>query len=181
MAFWLTVHKASSFDDDEYPKPILVRGHLAPTKSRCRACRPQVISTWLTEYTSCVVHLRCCILSIVWEVDLEFVKSWLDDLDQGSYEQVVAALELLEERGPQLGRPLVDTVKASRHKNMKELRPGSRGRSELRILFAFDAQRNAILLVAGDKSSSWAKWYAINIPIADDRFEEHTRKLNGEH
>lgn len=117
----------------------------------------------------------------MWEVDLAFVIAWVDDLDQGSYEQVVAALELLEERGPQLGRPLVDTVKASRHKNMKELRPGSRGRSELRILFAFDAKRNAILLVAGDKSSSWAKWYVVNIPIADDRFDEHTRKLNGGH
>ncbi|CAG4907976.1 unnamed protein product, partial [Acidithrix sp. C25] len=68
-------------------------------------------------------------------VDLEFVERWLYDIDQSSYEQVIAALEWLIDRGPQLGRPLVDTVKASRHKNMKELRPGSRGRSELKILF----------------------------------------------
>lgn len=46
------------------------------------------------------------------EVNLEFVESWLDNLDQDSYEQVIAALELLIDRGPQLGRPLVDTVKA---------------------------------------------------------------------
>jgi hypothetical protein len=72
----------------------------------------------------------------MWNVDVGLVEPWLLGLDQDSYEQVVAALELLAERGPQLGRPLVDTVVRSRHKNMKELRPGSSGRSELRILFA---------------------------------------------
>lgn len=98
-------------------------------------------------------------------------------LDQRSYEQVVAAVELLEERGPQLGRPIVDTVKASRHKNMKELRPGSSGRTELRVLFAFDPQRQAILLVAGDKSGDWKRWYAKSIPVADDLFDEHNAQL----
>ena len=68
---------------------------------------------------------------------------------------MIAALELLQERGPQLGRPLVDTVKGSRHKNMKELRPGTSGRSEVRMLFAFDSERRAIVLVAGDKSGDW--------------------------
>jgi len=116
----------------------------------------------------------------VWEVNLELVESWLYELDQDSFEQVVAALELLGERGPQLGRPLVDTVKTSRHKNMKELRPGSKGRSELRILFAFDSERNAVLLVAGDKSRSWKKWYEIYVPVADSRLDEHITKLKGE-
>lgn len=51
---------------------------------------------------------------------------------------------------------------------MKELRPGSRGRSELRILFAFDPVRRAILLVAGDKAGNWKKWYRTNIPLADE-------------
>lgn len=60
---------------------------------------------------------------------------------------------------------------------MKELRPGSSGRSELRVLFAFDPQRKAILLVAGDKAGQWKKWYRVNIPIADDRFDEHLRQL----
>lgn len=85
-------------------------------------------------------------------------------MDQESLEQVVAAIELLEELGPQLGRPIVDTVKHSRHRNMKELRPGSSGRSELRILFAFDPQRAAILLIAGDKTGNWQRWYKKNIP-----------------
>jgi hypothetical protein len=117
---------------------------------------------------------------MMWSVDVELVEEWLTALDQSSYEQVVAALELLAERGPQLGRPLVDTVVGSRHKNMKELRPGSSGRSELRVLFAFDPERRAILLVAGDKAGNWAKWYRVNIPIADDRFTEHLDRLERE-
>lgn len=78
-----------------------------------------------------------------------------------------------------MGRPLVDTIKASRHKNMKELRPGSSGRSELRVLFAFDPERKAIFLAAGDKAGRWEKWYKVNIPIADDRFDDHLRQLEG--
>jgi hypothetical protein len=116
----------------------------------------------------------------MWELELELIEGWLLDLDEGSYEQVVAALELLAERGPTLGRPLVDTVNESRHRNMKELRPGSQGRSELRILFAFDPVRQAVMLVAGDKSGNWKKWYRDNIPAADDLFDEHTRKLKGD-
>jgi hypothetical protein len=109
----------------------------------------------------------------MWDVDLHLVEAWLTSLDEDSYEQVVAAIELLEEHGPHLGRPLVDTVKASIHKNMKELRPGSSGRSELRVLFAFDPERCAILLVAGDKAGNWKSWYEKNIPIADGLFETH--------
>ncbi len=57
---------------------------------------------------------------------------------------------------------------------MKELRPGSTGRAEIRVLFAFDRSRMAILLVGGDKSDNWSGWYAHSIPIADDRFEKHS-------
>lgn len=89
-------------------------------------------------------------------------------------------MELLEEHGPHLGRPLVDTVSGSRHRRMQELRPGSSGSSELRILFAFDPGRQAILLVAGDKSGNWKSWYRRNIPLADDLFDEHLRTLEGE-
>ena len=104
----------------------------------------------------------------MWSVDVELIEDWLDSLDGVSWKQVMAALEVLRELGPQLGRPLVDTMTASRHKNLKELRPGSSGRSELRILFAFDPERRAIMLVAGDKSGNWTRWYKKNIPAADD-------------
>ncbi|MDP2014629.1 MAG: type II toxin-antitoxin system RelE/ParE family toxin [Actinomycetota bacterium] len=117
-----------------------------------------------------------------WEVEVDLVEDWLVSLDQKSYEQVIAALELLAERGPGLGRPLVDSVVGSQHKNMKELRPGSSGRSELRVLFAFDPDRHAILLVAGDKAGNWQKWYRTNIPLADERLTEHLeRRKEGHH
>lgn len=92
---------------------------------------------------------------------------------------MLATLELLAERGPQLGRPLVGTGVRSRHKNMKELRPRSSGRSKLRVLFAFDSQRQVILLVAGEKAGKWSKWNAKNIPIADDLFDDHLKTSQG--
>ena len=116
---------------------------------------------------------------MVWTVDLELIEAWLNELDSGSRLQVLAAVEALQLRGPQLGRPLVDTVTASKFRNMKELRPGSSGRSELRILFAFDPERKAIMLIAGDKSGNWARWYRKNIPLADDLFEKHLHDLEG--
>ncbi len=103
--------------------------------------------------------------------------AWAADLDQNDAEALLAAVRILRDQGPSLGRPLVDTIKGSRHNNMKELRPGSTGRSEVRVLFAFDKIRHAILLVGGDKSGDWSRWYDVNIPIADDRFDEHQKVL----
>jgi hypothetical protein len=74
------------------------------------------------------------------------------------------AIYALSRSGPALGRPLVDTITNSKIANLKKLRPGSRGRSEVRILFVFDRWRSAILLVAGDKAGNWNKWYARMIP-----------------
>ncbi len=113
-------------------------------------------------------------------MEIELIEEWLTTLDDDSREQVVAAIELLEDQGPQLGRPIVDTVSASRHKNMKELRPGSSGRSELCVLFAFDPERAAIMLIAGDKAGDWSGWYKKNIPLADRLFDEHLNNLRGE-
>ena len=76
-----------------------------------------------------------------------------------------------------LGRPLVDTVTSSRHPNMKELRPGSTSLTEIRVLFAFDRQRKAILLLGGDKSRDWRGWYRTNLPIADDLFDKHQHAI----
>lgn len=116
----------------------------------------------------------------MWSIDVELIEDWLDSLDEASWRQVMAAVEVLRELGPQFGRPLVDTLTASRHRNMKELRPGSSGRSELRILFAFDPERSAILLIGGDKAGDWTRWYKKNITAADDLFDSHLRRLRGE-
>ncbi len=102
---------------------------------------------------------------------------WADLLDQLDAEALLAAVRVLRSEGPMLGRPLVDTVTSNRHPNMKELRPGSTGRTEIRVLFAFDRQRKAILLLGGDKSRDWRGWYRANIPIADDLFDEHQHAI----
>jgi len=114
----------------------------------------------------------------VWEVEFDpAFEVWADGLAQPDAEALLAAIRVLRDRGPALGRPLVDTIKGSRHKNMKELRPGSTGRSEIRVLFAFDLERQAILLVGGDKSGDWSRWYDVNIPVADDRFDAHLARI----
>src|SRR3546814_16494586 len=73
------------------------------------------------------------------------IEDWLKAADDDTYDQIIAAIRILATVGPGLGRPLVDTIVGSRHNNMKELRPGSSGRSEVRILFAFDPKRHAIM------------------------------------
>lgn len=86
---------------------------------------------------------------------------------------------MLSERGPGLGRPLVDTLHGSKIGNLKELRPGSRGRTEIRILFVFDPSREAVLLVAGDKAGEWNKWYRRNIVLAEERYFDYLRAVEG--
>jgi len=114
-----------------------------------------------------------------WDVEFhDGCEAWADELDPQDAEALVAAIHILRDQGPSLGRPLVDSVKGSRFNNMKELRPGSTGRTEIRVLFAFDKKRRAILLLGGDKSDDWEGWYKENIPIADSRFEEHQAKID---
>src|SRR5258708_32300111 len=87
------------------------------------------------------------------------VEAFLDGLyesDRASHQMVNQAILVLERNGPAEGRPLVDTITASRIANMKELRPPSAGRSEIRILLVFDPWRSVILLVAGGKPGQWA-------------------------
>ena len=112
--------------------------------------------------------------AVEWAVEFHpACEAWADTLDESDARALLAAVRVLRDQGPMLGRPLVDSVVGSRHSNMKELRPGSTGRTEIRVLFAFDVNRQAILLVGGDKSADWKGWYRRNIPVADDRFDEH--------
>jgi hypothetical protein len=79
-----------------------------------------------------------------------------------SHQLVNPAILVLERNGPAEGRPLVDSITASRIANMKELRPPSSGRSEIRIL-----------LVAGNKSGQWDKWYRTAIPRAEELYHDY--------
>jgi len=107
------------------------------------------------------------------------VRDWLHQLrrfDRDTAILVGQAITALLDEGPALGRPLVDRIKGSSLHNLKELRPGSAGTSEIRILFVFDPARNAVLLVAGDKAGDWSNWYRAAIPIAEKRYALYLEK-----
>jgi hypothetical protein len=114
----------------------------------------------------------------MWKVEYtdQFEDWWLT-LSEQEQEAVTAAVEALEDRGPALGRPFVDVIQASRHSNMKELRP--RG-GHIRVMFAFDSRRTAILLIGGDKSGQWESWYEEMVPIADALYDEHLLAIEKE-
>lgn len=104
--------------------------------------------------------------------------TWFDKQEDNLQDEIAANLKVLQEEGPALGRPRVDTIRESKFTNMKELRIQFHG-DPYRILFAFDPKRQAILLVGGSKVSD-KRWYKVNVPIADKRFDEHLADLNKE-
>src|SRR5262252_10760760 len=102
------------------------------------------------------------------------------ELDEEVRTEILALSRLLQQFGPQLGRPRVDTLNGSRHANMKELR-FSAADGQWRVAFAFDPKRKAILLVAGDKSGVVGKrFYRELIRRADERFDAHLARLKRE-
>ena len=115
----------------------------------------------------------------MWQVEFtdEF-ESWWAKLTIEQQAAVAARIELLESTGPSLGRPAVDRIHTSRHQNMKELRAAQGG--ALRVLFMFDPQRRAILLLGGDKSGRWNEWYAAAVPVADDLYDKYLEELRQE-
>lgn len=96
---------------------------------------------------------------------------WWATLSDSAQRKVVAAVDVLEELGPTVGRPLADSVAGSRHSNMKELRVTQ----TIRIFFAFDRNRVAILLVGGDKGGKTKRFYRRMIPKADRIYDAHLR------
>lgn len=114
----------------------------------------------------------------LWVVEFhpEFSRDVLEFSDSVRRE-IYSLAGLLRTIGPQLGRPHVDTLRGSKHSNMKELRfPADDG--AWRVAFAFDLHRRAILLVGGDKSGvSKDKFYRNLIDIADRRFDQHQRAI----
>jgi hypothetical protein len=116
-----------------------------------------------------------------WEIRVtNELLAWISTLDQRTRAQIVDAIDRLAEAGPALGRPLVDSIAHSSVRNLKELRPGSAGRSEVRILFAFDPWRSAILLTGGDKSGDWQGWYRKAIPHAEVLYAQYLKEREAE-
>jgi hypothetical protein len=102
---------------------------------------------------------------------------WYKGLNAEERKQITAAMNRVRQFGPVVGRPTVDSIKGSRHHNMKEMR--STGRN-LRALVIFDPQRRAVVLVGGDKTGDWKGWYKRNIPRADRLYDEHLRDMGKE-
>jgi hypothetical protein len=102
----------------------------------------------------------------------------LTALDEKLQDELLAHAKLLAEFGPNLGRPTVDTLKGTSHANMKERRFNWMGEA-WRVAFAFDPQRQAVLLVGGDKSGADQKrFYKRLISVADNRYSQHLATLN---
>ena len=102
---------------------------------------------------------------------------WFADLVEDSQVEVIAKVELLKLFGPKLGRPHADTLKGSKHANLKELRAETPGQV-LRVAFAFDPDRAAILLVGGDKSGrSQMQFYKQLLSKAEQLYDAHLAKL----
>jgi hypothetical protein len=127
----------------------------------------------LIKYNPCII-----IVGMAWEIQYtDQFEAWFDGLDRRQQNAIIAAVDYLEARGPGLGRPMVDTLRGSRHANMNELRP--RG-GHLRVLFSFPPRRTAILLRGGDKSGRWTEWYETAVPEADRLYDEHLATLRKE-
>jgi len=99
-------------------------------------------------------------------------------LTESQQEALDDRVMLLAQHGPALSRPVVGKIAGSRHANMKELRAAKGG--SLRVIFAFDPRRHAILLLGGDKAGRWKQWYDRAIPRADRRYDRHLEELNDE-
>ena len=114
-----------------------------------------------------------------WEVEYtdEF-GAWWQDLGEGLQDDITASVELLMEYGPQLKFPHSSGIEGSKHRHMRELRVQSGGKP-IRVFYAFDPRRMAILLIGGDKTGD-ERFYAQCIPVADKLYSEHIAELRKE-
>ena len=115
----------------------------------------------------------------MWTIEFtdEFFE-WWNTLKGSQQDALQANIELLEENGPSLARPHADTVKGSRHPNMKELRTQWQGKP-IRTFFAFDPRRTAILLIGGIKTGD-KRFYRKMIPIADELYDVYLKEIRKE-
>lgn len=103
---------------------------------------------------------------------------WWKALDESQQEDVAAYVALLEERDVRLGFPFSSGISGSRHGHMRELRVQSGG-NPIRVFYAFDPRRMAILLIGGDKTGD-DRFYETFTPVADRLYDEHIVQLKKE-
>jgi hypothetical protein len=101
---------------------------------------------------------------------------WSRTLDEERRAKVGGAIVRIVDGGPTLGRPHVDVIHGSRVRKLKEARV-DRG---MRLLFAFDSNQNAVMLVGGDKTGKWNRWYPRKIELAERLYADHERSIGKE-
>lgn len=114
-----------------------------------------------------------------WEVEFtdEF-EEWWDGLSEEEQESVAAYVMLLEKKGPTLPFPYSSDIRGARHAHMRELRVQHKGQP-IRVLYAFDPRRVAILLIGGNKTGD-DRWYDTYVPLADEIYDHHLAALEKE-
>ncbi len=116
---------------------------------------------------------------MAWDVEVtDECKAWLEGLGEADFDAVDYSVDLLVEHGPQLGHPHSSKINGSRHPHMRELRVQSGGRP-IRIFYAFDPRRSAILLIGGDKTGD-KRFYERMVPDADDLYDVYLEELKNE-
>jgi len=101
----------------------------------------------------------------------------VDTLSAEEQDSIGISVSILQDKGPELGRPHVDTLKGSKFSNLKELRTQHQGRP-FRTIFAFNPLRTAILLIGGDKTGD-QQFYRRIIPIAEQLYAAHLQEIKG--
>ncbi len=113
---------------------------------------------------------------MAWNVEVtDECRYWLEGLSEAEFDSIDFTVDLLIARGPQLEHPHSSKISRSRHPHMRELRIQCAGRP-LRVLYAFDPRRSAILLIGGDKTGD-KRFYDRMIPIADKLYDIHLDEL----
>ena len=116
---------------------------------------------------------------MAWDVEYtDQFGEWWEELSDNEKVDIEAVVTLLEENGPTLPFPYSSGLRGSRHSRMRELRVQSGGRP-LRVFYAFDPRRVAILLIGGDKTGD-NRFYETYLPIADNLYDEHILELRRE-
>ncbi len=116
---------------------------------------------------------------MAWEVEYtDQFGDWWQELSEGQQDAVTARVYLLAERGPHLPYPYSSDINGSRHGVMRELRAQAGGKP-LRVFYAFDPRRAAILLIGGDKTGN-DRFYEEYVPVADALYDEHLEELRRE-
>ncbi len=103
---------------------------------------------------------------------------WWGTLREVEKENIMAIVTLLEEKGPQLSFPFSSGIEGSKYSHMRELRIQSKT-NPIRVLYAFDPRRTAILLIGGNKKGD-QRWYTVYVPIADKLYQQYLEELKRE-